>query len=220
MIVTIPDMLDLTELRQICQKIAEANFDDCRKTAGKRAKLVKKNEQLGADQTKLKEEIKKALLRHPEFKRVALPKKVRTPLISRYKSGMEYGLHVDNALMGSDRDTRTDISVTLFLNGPDSYEGGELEIESPFGLQLVKLPAGAAVVYPSSCLHRVCPVEKGERMVAVTWVQSLVRDPAKREILYELDQVRSYLHDHASNCRETNLADKNYSNLLRMWAES
>lgn len=220
MIVTIPDMLDLTELRQIHKKIAEASFDDGRKTAGNRARLVKKNEQLGTDQTKLKEEIKKALFRHPEFMKAALPKKVRTPLISRYKAGMEYGLHVDNALMGTDRDTRSDISVTLFLSSPDSYEGGELEIESPFGLQLVKLLAGAAVLYPSSCLHRVCPVQEGERLVAVTWVQSLVRDPAKREILYELNQVRSYLHNHASQHRETNLADKNYSNLLRMWTEN
>ena len=220
MIVTIADVLDLTELRRIREMLETAAFTDGSTTAGKRARRVKNNEQLAPGQSEARHLIEEALTRHKEFLRAALPKKIRRPLISRYKAGMDYGLHVDNALMGSDRDTRTDISVTVFLSGPDSYEGGELEIESPFGPQVAKLPAGAAIIYPSSCLHRVCPVEAGERLAAVTWVQSVVRDPAKREMLYELDGVRSYMHHSAPNARETDLADKTYSNLLRMWAET
>ena len=220
MIVTIADVLDLTEIREISRKIEDADFVDGASTAGARARRVKKNEQLATGETDVRPVVLQALLRHGEFKRAALPKKVRTPLISRYNAGMEYGLHVDNALMGSGQLERADVSVTVFLTGPDAYEGGELEIQSPFGPQSVKLPAGAAVLYPSSCLHRVCPVLSGERLAAVTWAQSLVRDAAKREILYELDSVRSYLHQHAPDSREANLADKNYSNLLRMWAET
>ncbi|HMB75765.1 MAG TPA: Fe2+-dependent dioxygenase, partial [Kiloniellaceae bacterium] len=183
---------------------------------------VKRNEQLRGDSENakaLKTQVLKALERNATFRQVALPRKVRPPLFSRYSPGMTYGRHVDDALMGPKRADRTDLSVTVFLSAPDSYEGGELEIETPFGPQSVKLPAGAAVVYPASSLHAVAPVVEGERLAAVTWVQSLVRDPARREVLYDLALVRDHLNraDNESDAAER--AFKTYSNLLRMWAE-
>lgn len=218
MIITIGDILDLAEVRRAQELISGAEFLDGRRTAGYRAKNVKNNEQLAAGDHELKKMVKTALQRHPEFKRAALPKKVRPPVISRYGPGMAYGSHVDDAIMG-DGDCRTDLSVTVFLNDPSAYDGGELQIESPFGGQEIKLPAGAAVVYPSSCLHRVCPVATGERLAAVTWVQSLVRDPQKREILYDLDHIRTHLHRTDKASATTDLAFKSYSNLMRLWSE-
>lgn len=219
MIITIGDVLDITELREIRSTADAADYRDGRSTAGYRAKAVKSNEQLAPGQTDLRQKVREALMRNAEFKRAVLPRKMRPPIISRYRPGMEYGTHVDDALMGSNGECRTDVSVTLFLSDPGDYEGGELSIETPYGQEEVKLPAGAAVVYPSSCLHRVCPVREGERLAAVTWVQSQIRDPQKREMLYELDQVRSYLHKSAKGARETDLAFKTYSNLLRLWSE-
>ena len=155
-----------------------------------------------------------------EFQRFAIPKTIQRPLISRYREGMNYGRHVDDALMGGASKTRTDLSVTLFLNDPADYEGGELVIESPMGEEEIKLPAGAAVVYPSGALHRVAPVTRGERIAAVTWVESHVRDPQRREILHDLEVIRTRLSKTAPESRETDLAFKTYANLLRMWAET
>ena len=219
MIVCIPDVLDLTELREIRTVLDAQDFQDGKRTAGKRAKRVKHNEQLAPGESPARKMVLNALRRHPEFQRAAIPKTIRPPLISRYRPGMQYGLHVDDALMGPNRSERTDLSATVFLNNVDDYDGGELEIQSPFGRQEVKLPAGAAVVYPSSTLHRVLPVTRGERLVAVTWVHSLVRDAAQREILYDLQRVRELLCRVAPDEDETDLAFKSHSNLLRMWSE-
>jgi PKHD-type hydroxylase len=222
MIHCIPDIFDLTELRQLRAALAGGSFVDGRRTAGKRARRVKQNEQLQGDSDAAKAmraQVLKALERNPTFRQVALPRKIRPPLFSRYGPGMSYGRHVDDALMGPDRADRTDLSVTVFLSPPDGYEGGALEIETPFGPQSVKLPAGAAVVYPASSLHAVSPVVAGERLAAVTWVQSLVRDPARREILYDLAQIRDELHRTASESEATERAFKTYANLLRIWAE-
>lgn len=195
-------------------------FADGKTTAGYRAKRVKHNEQLSNADPALKQLIIEGLTRHPEFKRAAFAKSIRPPLFSRYQSEMTYGWHVDNALMGSPRQSRSDISVTVFLNGPDEYQGGELEIRSDLGAQEVKLPAGAAVLYPSNSVHRVAPVTEGERLVAVTWIESLVRDPVKREILYDLGRVSSFLDKSAPGAPETEQAQKSYANLLRLWVET
>ena len=133
---------------------------------------------------------------------------------------MAYGAHVDDPLMGhSGQRFRTDVSMTIFLRDPQSYQGGELVIGTTFGQQKVKLAAGSAVIYPSSSLHHVAPVSKGERLVALAWIQSYVRDPARRELLYELDQVREHLLKNAPEQEHTGLADKSYANLLRMWGD-
>jgi PKHD-type hydroxylase len=222
MLSCIPDILDWTEIKKIRAAIAEGEFEDGKKTAGYRAKRVKHNLQMdrSSEAAKaVKAIILTGLRRNPTFQRVALPKAIRPPLISRYQEGMNYGLHVDDAMMGGNPKERTDISVTVFLSDPADYDGGETVMNSSFGKQEIKLPAGAAVVYPSSTLHRVAPVTRGERLAAVTWVQSHVRDPAKREILSDLRSMRDKLVKLRPEEEEADLAFKTYSNLLRMWSE-
>ncbi len=222
MIVCMPDVLDLTELRKIRGLVGDSRFVDGKTTAGYRAKRVKNNEQL-AKNDKAAEEARSLILtgltRNPTFKQVSIPRTVQRPLISRYVPGMTYGRHVDDALMGGDVRVRTDLSATVFLSGPEDYDGGELLIDSPFGEQAVKLPAGAAVLYPSGALHRVAEVTRGERLAGVTWIQSFIRDPAKRELLSDLNGVCQFLTEQAPDTKETDLAFKTYSNLLRMWSE-
>ncbi|MCG8595685.1 MAG: Fe2+-dependent dioxygenase [Kiloniellales bacterium] len=223
MIVCIDGVLDRSQLNSALEAIRAADFVDGRETAGFRAKLVKNNLQLkkqapGAEG--IKETVVKALKGNKEFQRAAIPRIIQKPLISRYQEGMNYGLHVDDALMGGDHKVRTDLSVTLFLNDPSDYQGGELIVETAAGEEEVKLPAGAAVVYPSGALHRVAPVTRGERVAAVTWVESYVRDPLRREALADLDLIRCRLAEVLPDSRETDLAFKTYANLLRMWAET
>ncbi len=222
MLVCIPEVLDWTELKKIRAAIAEGSFEDGRRTAGRRARRVKNNLQLRkgdgrADE--IKATILAALRRNRTFRRVAIPRTIRLPLISRYKEGMSYGLHVDDALMGVTRKERSDLSVTVAINDPGEYDGGELVIHGALGEQEVKLPAGAAVVYPSCYLHRVAPVTRGERLAAVTWVQSHVREAAKREVLHDLELIREKLTQAAPDTEEADLAAKTYANLLRMWSE-
>jgi PKHD-type hydroxylase len=133
---------------------------------------------------------------------------------------MTYGNHVDDPIMGAPgQQYRSDVSTTVFLNAPEEYEGGELVINTSYGEQKVKLAAGSAVVYPSSSLHHVAEVTKGTRLVAVTWTQSLIRDPAKRELLYQLNQARESLLKSRPDDKETKNVDVAYVNLFRMWAE-
>lgn len=223
MLVCIPDVLSPGEVKRVREWMDAAEFVDGKTTAGFRAKRVKKNEQVGRNLPE-RDEIDKIVLdglrNNREFDRVVMPRKIQKPLLSRYKVDMEYGLHVDDALMGKDGQFRTDVSVTVFLNQPYDYEGGELEIHSPFGIDGHRAPAGAAIVYPSSTLHRVTPVTKGERLAAVTWVQSKIRDPFQREVLHDLDRVRRKLSDTQKDAEETDLAFKTYANLLRIWADN
>jgi len=222
MLATIDNVLDWPTLKALRQTLADGSFVDGQTTAGFRAKRVKHNEQLspkGASRKEADKTVLDALRRHREFQRVAMPKAIQRPLFSRYSVGMNYGLHVDDAVMGKARKLRSDLSVTVFLSNPDDYEGGELEMSSPFGTQEVKLPAGSAVVYPSSTLHRVKPVTEGERLAAVTWVQSFVSDPARREVLYDIDKVRRRLGELDPDGDETDLAFKTYANLTRMWSD-
>ena len=183
---------------------------------------MKHNEQsiANAEHQQLQELVLDALDRHERFQRAALPLIVRAPLISRYQQGMEYGVHVDDAVMGGSSDpVRADISATVFLSDPKDYDGGELVLSSPFGETRVKLPRGDAVIYPANTLHRVAKVTRGERVAAVIWIQSRVRDAGRREILWDLHQVADAMHRGAPHAGETTLAFKTYSNLLRMWAE-
>jgi len=221
MIEAIPDILSKDQCAAIIASLSDEGFEDGRKTAGGRAAKVKRNEQLGTnapDKKAIQAQILDALETAKRFRRFAFPATVAKPIVSRYRVGMEYGLHVDNAILASG--VRSDLSVTVFLNEPETYQGGELEILSGFGPVQIKLPAGAAIVYPSSTLHRVLPVTAGERLAAVTWVQSRVRDPARREILIDLDLARSKLESTAPKAEETDRAGRAYANLLRMWAEN
>lgn len=222
MLLCIPDVLEWADLKKVRAALEGSDFQDGKLTAGYRAKRVKNNLQLDKESPGAKEAkaiVMAGLKRNRTFRRAALPRAIRPLLISRYQVGMSYGVHVDDAMMGDDPKVRSDLSVTVFLSDPADYEGGELVIESPFGEQDVKLPAGAAVVYPSSTLHRVAEVTEGERLAAVTWIKSYVRDPLQRELLYDLHIVREKIAALAPDADETDLAFKTYANLLRMWSD-
>lgn len=219
MILTIDEVLTVEELAEMKDVLATADFVDGKTTAGWHAKLVKNNTQLAGKATcsvDLKERVKSALLRHPLFKVAIQPRSIHTLLFSRYQEGMSYGDHVDNAFMGG---ARSDVSFTLFLNGPEDYQGGELCVELADGVHTYKLAAGSAIAYPSSTIHRVETVTSGTRLVAVGWVQSLVRDVQQRELLFDLDTARRSLFATHGKTPEFDLISKSHANLLRQWAE-
>lgn len=222
MILCIGNVLTPEELAFVAAKLETAEFVDGKITAGWHARLVKHNTQLKSGDAAAQEvthTIVSAIRRNPVFQMAARPKTIRPPLLSRYEPGMEYGAHVDNALMGDANPMRSDLSLTLFLCDPSSYTGGELVIEDTQGSHPFKLDAGAMVVYPSSTLHRVTPVISGIRLVAVSWIQSLVRDPGDREILFDLDIVRQAIFQQYGKTPEFDLLSKSHANLLRKWAE-
>lgn len=200
-----------------------AGFVDGRKSAGLAAARVKNNQELGLSpeqQAGLNRIIMSAVAQNAQFRSFVLPHRMADFIIARYEPGMAYGDHVDDPIMGAGGPRfRTDVSMTIFLNDAREYEGGELQMRTPFGTQSVKLNAGDAVVYPSSSLHQVAPVTSGERLVALTWIQSFVRDAARRELLYELDQTREHLLATAPGAETTQYLDRSYANLLRMWAD-
>ena len=222
MILTIDSAITPEEYKQLVDILAEAKFVDGKATAGWHAKLVKHNTQLDKESSQAKELldlVKAALKRNPLFKAAIGPKIIHSLLFSRYESGMSYGLHTDNAFMGSQQFLRSDVSFTLFLSPPNAYQGGELIIESADGERSYKLEARSLVAYPSSTLHRVEKVTAGVRLAAVGWVQCLVRDGAKREILFDLDTVRRSLFAREGKTVEFDLLSKTHANLLRQWGE-
>lgn len=225
MLLCIAEVLTPEELNLLTTKLETAKFVDGKATAGWHARLVKHNHQLDSSTTiasEAKTIVLAALQRNPLFQMAARPKTIRPPLFSRYEAGMSYGSHVDNALMGGtsgELPMRSDISLTLFLSPASAYEGGELVIETTQGEETIKLEAGAMVIYPSSTLHRVEPVTQGVRLVAVTWVQSLVRNIEEREILFDLDTVRQVIFNQSGKTSEFDLISKSHANLLRKWID-
>lgn len=222
MIFSIDNVLTSEELKFLVYTLEQADFVDGKTTAGWHAKFVKNNMQLKSEATyasDLRELVKSALKRNALFQSALQPKIIHSMLFSRYEKGMSYGRHVDNALMGNQEFLRSDVSFTLFLSSPSTYKGGELVIESSDGDRTYKLEAGSAIVYPSSTLHQVEPVTEGVRLAAVGWVQSLVRDPNEREILFDLDTTRRSIFAKEGKTIEFDLISKSYANLLRKWAE-
>jgi PKHD-type hydroxylase len=221
MILCVGEILTTAELEEIREKLETAEFVDGRITAGWHARLVKNNTQLPQASPALgvvRELISQALQRHALFQMAVRPKLIRPVTISRYEAGMAYGTHIDNALMHNPL-MRSDVSLTLFLSDPESYEGGELVIESTQGETGFKLSAGSALVYPSSTLHRVEAVTQGIRLAAVTWVQSLVRDPQQREVLFDLETARQALFETSGKTPVFDLISKSHANLLRQWVD-
>lgn len=202
---------------------AQASFVDGRLSAGAAARRVKNNEEIdggAARLHRLDSLVMGGLTRHPDYRAAVLPLHVAAPYFARYRAGMSYGDHLDDPIMGANGVLyRSDIAITIFLNPPQSYDGGELVVRTAFGDQSVKLPAGDAVLYPAGSLHRVDPVTHGERVVAITWAQSLVRDPARRELLYGLGAAREKLLEGAPDATETAQVDAAYLNLIRMWSD-
>lgn len=220
MIFQIPEVLTADELTHIHAALADAEFVDGKLTAGWYAKEVKQNQQLNQNTARsLKGIVQQAIARNPLFQTAVRPKKIHSLLFSRYDVGMSYGRHTDNALMGGNHFWRSDVSFTLFLNAPSEYEGGELVVEGADSEQSYRLNAGSMIVYPSSTLHRVDPVTKGTRLVVVGWVQSLIRDVANREILFDLETVRRSYFAKEGKSPEFDLLSKTIANLLRKWAE-
>jgi len=222
MLIQIPAVLDSQQLETVNKIMDEARFVDGRLSAGKAARRVKNNQEMSEapdTMNKLNQFVMGALVRHPTYQSAALPLKVATPFYAKYGPGQTYGDHVDDPIMGAPDRYRTDLSLTLFLNNPDDYEGGELTINTPFGAQQIKLPAGDAIMYPSGSLHHVAEVTSGERRVAVTWIQSVIRSPEQRELLYSLNQAREILMKERPEDDATNKVDVAYINLVRMWAE-
>lgn len=221
MLIEIPELLNLAQIDKIHEILAGAEFVDGKLTAGMAARRVKVNEELAQDpqiQQRLNRIVMASVGQNSRFRSAVLPHRLADFIFARYQPGMHYGDHVDDPIMGGGK-FRTDVSMTIFLNEPDSYEGGELVIRTSFGGQRVKLAAGSAVVYPSCSVHHVADVTRGERLVALTWIQSFVREPDRRELLFELDQTREYLLHNEPDSEHAKRVDRSYANLLRMWAE-
>lgn len=222
MLLTLSNVIDDLQLQVIRQTLQEASFVDGKLTAGAHAQRVKHNQEL-ANSNEIAGYLQKIVMgnlyNHAEFRNAALPYRVATPIFARYTSGMTYGEHIDDPVMGEGQRFRCDIAVTVFLNDPQGYQGGELIVRTSFGDKTVKLAAGDAVLYPASSLHQVAEVTAGERLVAVTWAQSLIRDAAKREIVYELAKAREALMASSPTGAQTAQVDHAYTNLVRMWAE-
>lgn len=223
MLLLIENLVDTATIAKLRGWMAEATFEDGRATAGGTAAKVKNNEQVSSDPARPDPRLKEMqsfvvdlLWDNPLLYAAAQPKDIHPPLFSRYATGKSYGLHMDNALMG---DIRIDLSLTLFLSDPSDYDGGELIIYFPTGERSIKLPAGHAVLYPTTALHRVTEVTKGQRLVVVTWIRSLVRDPAEREILFDLQTAKRRLMQQLGNTPETDILGKTYTNLLRRWVD-
>ena len=225
MLVHIPEVLSKTEVAEVRKRLAAADWVDGRATVGQQGAVVKRNRQLPVDSPvarELGELILKRLYATPLFMAAALPLRSVPPLFSTYSGGEHYGFHVDGAvrqLPFNQLSLRTDVSSTLFLSEPQEYDGGELEVQDTYGIHEVKLPAGDLILYPSSSLHQVTPVTRGERVCSVFWSQSMVRSDAQRSQLYELDSTIQQLRGKLGDCPEVLTLTGHYHNLLRQWAE-
>jgi len=227
MLIAIPELLDAAGVAKARAIVDAADWIDGNATSGHQSALAKKNAQLPEDSAAAREAgtlVLDALSASPLFVAAALPLKVYPPLFNRYAGGDAFGAHVDSAIRirrGSDFRVRSDLSATLFLADPDSYDGGELVIEEQFGEQRVKLPAGHMVLYPASSVHRVEPVTRGTRVASFFWIQSMIRDDGQRRILFELDQA---VQDVAARLGQDDPAavrlTGTYHNLLRRWADA
>ena len=227
MLIAVPDLLSSAEVADIRAIIDAAEWIDGNATSGHQSALAKHNEQLPEDGDAAKQAgrlILEALGRSPIFFASALPLNIYPPLFNRYGAGQAFDTHVDNAIRlkrGSDFRIRSDLSITVFLEAPDAYDGGELLVEDHYGVQRVKLPAGHAVVYPSSSLHRVTPITRGRRVASFFWLQSMVRDAEKRRTLFDLDRaVQRLTGELGGKDRSVIELTGVYHNLLRLWADS
>lgn len=227
MLVHIPALLTSEHVACLRQRLqaADAPWVDGRVTAGHQGIHVKQNQQIAEGSplaVELGHVVLAALERHPLFISAALPKRIYPPMFNRYEGGMHFGSHVDGAirlLPGSADKVRTDLSATLFLASPESYDGGELMVEDTYGTQTIKLAAGDMILYPASSLHRVNPVTRGTRLACFFWVQSMLRDDGQRSLLFDLDNaIRRLAATRADEAARVALTGV-YHNLLRMWSD-
>lgn len=223
MIYCISDVLRPDELAAIRSKLQSASFIDGAVTAGWSAREVKRNLQVTAgtaEYEQIARVVREAFMRSGELQTALLPAEATSVLFNRYGQGMEYGPHVDAPIMGSMSNAiRSDIAITIFLSDPRTYDGGELTVfMNGIGSQF-KLEAGAAIAYPANTLHHVTPVTRGVRDAAILWVQSQIRDPAQREILWDLENAKHLTFKREGKSQAFDLISKSRANLIRMWAE-
>jgi PKHD-type hydroxylase len=222
MLTHIKGILNQEQLAAARRLIDAGKFADGSTSAGMAARRVKQNEELALQQSQLNDLnnlVMGSLVKHPAYRSAAMPLKIAAPYYARYSNGMSYGQHVDDPVMGQGSGLyRSDVSVTIFLNDPDEYDGGDLVIQTAFGEQQVKLPAGDTVIYPSSSIHRVAEVTRGERLVAVSWIQSLVQEAEKRALLHDMNQARETLLREKPDAEVTRQVNQSYINLVRMWS--
>jgi PKHD-type hydroxylase len=215
MIHVISNVLDEQAIAAIISAVDRCQMQDGKTTASGMAAAVKNNLQLTRKEApELIEQITKAVARNQTFQAIAMPRHLCRIMVSGYTEGMEYGAHSDSAVMDG---FRVDLSFTLFLSDPASYEGGALAIDTEFGERKIKLKPGALVLYQTGTLHRVVPVSRGVRLAAVGWVQSRIRDPQRREILLDLEAARQYYFEKVGHDRHAELLLKTRDNLMRMW---
>ena len=226
MLLAIPDVLNAEQVKQARQILDAALWVDGKVTAGHQSARAKDNQQLAEGSPaaqQLGDLILNALGQNALFISAALPLRVFPPLFNRYQGGQSFGTHVDNAIRqvpGTGHRIRTDLSATLFLSGPEEYEGGELIVEDTYGTHSVKLPAGQMILYPSTSLHHVKPVTRGARICSFFWIQSMIRDDGERTMLFDLDlaiqRIGRDMPEHPSAVQLTGV----YHNLLRRWADA
>ncbi|WP_454722493.1 MULTISPECIES: Fe2+-dependent dioxygenase [Cupriavidus] len=225
MMIEIPGLFSAAEASRMCSRLAAAQWVDGKTTAGRQSARAKHNRQLPEDDAlgrELGDEILRRLTQDAVFMSFALPRRIFPPLFNRYAGGERFGFHVDNAVRGIKgvrERVRTDLSATLFLAAPDTYDGGELVVRDTFGTKQVKLPAGHMVVYPGSSLHKVNPVTRGERIASFFWIESLIREDSQRSMLFDMDVAIQRLTgmeaDEESMIQLTGV----YHNLLRRWSD-
>lgn len=224
MMLHVPKVLDATQVADFRERLAVAGWTDGRITAGYQSARAKNNLQLPESDPvalELSARVRAALDRSPLFFAAALPRRVFTPLFNLYEEGNGFGNHVDNAVRfePSGQPVRTDLSATLFLSGPEEYDGGELVIGAASGTHSVKLPPGDMVLYPATTIHKVEAITRGERHACFFWIQSMVRDEGERTLLFNLDlAIQKLNQDHPNHAAAVELVGV-YHNLLRKWAE-
>jgi PKHD-type hydroxylase len=227
MLTVIEGLLNRDEAARFRERLQAAPWTDGAASAGPLARQQKRNLQLDAASPaalELSAEVLRRVESHPQFIAAALPRKIFPPRFNRYEDGGAYGPHVDSAILRGaqgELSLRSDVSATLFLSEPDDYDGGELEIETAFGLQRAKLAAGDLVLYPSSSLHQVAPVTRGVRLAGFFWVESLVGDEGERALLFDLDQSIQTLAARLGTGDAQLLSLSHvYHNLLRRWGRT
>ena len=225
MLIRLKNVLGPQELVKAQEILHGANYVDGKLSAGEIAAHVKHNQELDsadANMAELNNLVMGNLVRHKMYQRAALPVKIASPFYARYEVGMQYGEHIDDPIMGAGEKHqryRSDLALTIFLNSPEDYEGGELIVQTDYGEQKIKYAAGDAVLYPATTRHCVAEVTQGVRLVAVSWVQSMVKDTEQRALLYQLSCAREKLLRKQSDEQHTKQIDLVYVNLVRMWSE-
>lgn len=223
MLLHVPGILSPEILQQTDRLLPSLQFIDGKSTASGAALQVKNNLQVSKEAHQAHPEMQQliagAILAHPLVQQGVMPVKILPPMISKYESNMHYGWHTDSPLMGTDFIIRVDVSITIFLNHPDEYEGGELVIHTPGGFTPYKLQKGDAIIYPTTRLHAVNQVVSGNRIAAVTWMQCAIKNPEQRELLFQFKSANDIMAADKANTTEYLMLQQVYANLVRMWAE-